>query len=84
MGQDACVEVACQFLDVVPNRVAVTWRKSSYSHSDEDACVEIADHVPDIVPIRDSKVPDGPAIAAGAPAWTAFVAALTADTIPPP
>ncbi|MEW2393923.1 DUF397 domain-containing protein [Streptomyces venezuelae] len=51
------------------------WRKSSYSSGDEsDNCVEVADGVPGVVPVRDSKVPQGPALVIGAGAWTAFVA----------
>lgn len=51
------------------------WRKSSYSSGDEsDNCVEVADGVPHVVPVRDSKVPQGPALIIGADAWTAFVA----------
>ncbi|MFD6433826.1 DUF397 domain-containing protein [Streptomyces venezuelae] len=50
------------------------WRKSSYSSGDEsDNCVEVADGVPGVVPVRDSKVPQGPALVIGAGAWTAFV-----------
>ncbi|MFI5868184.1 DUF397 domain-containing protein [Streptomyces sp. NPDC051546] len=53
-----------------------TWRKSSYSAGDGGNCLEVADGHPHIVPVRDSKVPDGPHIAFGAPAWAAFISAL--------
>ncbi|MBT2448352.1 DUF397 domain-containing protein [Streptomyces sp. ISL-43] len=56
-----------------------TWRKSTHSDGSDGSggsCVEVADGHPGIVPVRDSKVPDGPHLAFGAPAWSAFVAAL--------
>ncbi|GAA0434129.1 DUF397 domain-containing protein [Streptomyces luteireticuli] len=59
---------------------AAVWRKSSYSMG-QDSCVEITDQFPGAVPIRDSKTPDGPAIAASASAWTAFVAAVSTGTM---
>jgi hypothetical protein len=50
------------------------WRKSNYSGgSGGEDCVEVADGVPGVVPVRDSKVPDGPALVVGAPAWTEFI-----------
>ncbi|MFD9301656.1 DUF397 domain-containing protein [Streptomyces sp. NPDC060048] len=64
---------------------AATWHKSSYSDASDGSCLEMAtwrksthsaDCHPGIVPVRDSKVPDGPQLAFGAPAWSAFVAAL--------
>ncbi|MFF0446953.1 DUF397 domain-containing protein [Streptomyces sp. NPDC004609] len=48
------------------------WRKSSYSGSDQGSCVEVADGY-EGVPVRDSKVPQGPALVFPAPAWSAFV-----------
>ncbi|MFC7793584.1 DUF397 domain-containing protein [Streptomyces cinereoruber] len=50
----------------------VTWRKSSYSNDDGGQCLEVADRLPR-VPVRDSKVPDGPALVFGGDAWTSFV-----------
>ncbi|MET8688032.1 DUF397 domain-containing protein [Streptomyces sp. NPDC004732] len=65
----SCVEVAHDFVG------AARWRKSSYSSGDDsDNCVEVADGVPGVVPVRDSKVPQGPALVIGATAWSAFVA----------
>jgi Domain of unknown function (DUF397) len=63
-----CVEIAGGF----PG--AALWRKSSYSGASNGNCLEVADGVPGVVPVRDSKVPDGPAVVFGAPAWAAFVA----------
>ncbi|WP_327681823.1 DUF397 domain-containing protein [Kitasatospora sp. NBC_00458] len=51
------------------------WRKST--HSDNGGqCVEAALNLPGTVPVRDSKDPDGPALAFPAEAWRAFVTAL--------
>ncbi|MEV0037316.1 DUF397 domain-containing protein [Streptomyces sp. NPDC050804] len=62
----------------IPKASVLTgWRKSSYSGPDNGDCVEVADGVPGIVPVRDSKNPDGPALAVPAPAWSSFIGALT-------
>ncbi|KIX73636.1 DUF397 domain-containing protein [Streptomyces manipurensis] len=53
-----------------------TWRKSTYSGGDGGNCVEVADGRPGVVPVRDSKVPDGPHLVFGGPAWTAFLTSL--------
>ncbi|NEA99694.1 DUF397 domain-containing protein [Streptomyces sp. SID13726] len=68
-----CVEIAGNF----PG--AALWRKSSYSNGDGGNCVEIAANIPGLVPVRDSKVPDGPALLLTAGAWAPFVAALKSD-----
>lgn len=52
-----------------------TWRKSTYSDGTGGDCLEVADGY-GVVPVRDSKVPDGPHLAFGAPAWSTFVATL--------
>ncbi|MFF4399454.1 DUF397 domain-containing protein [Streptomyces sp. NPDC001480] len=65
-----CVEVASDF----PG--AALWRKSSYSNGDGGNCLEVAANVPGLVPVRDSKVPDGPAVLLSAAAWASFVASL--------
>ncbi|WP_327188682.1 DUF397 domain-containing protein [Streptomyces xinghaiensis] len=59
-----------------------TWRKSSYSNGDGGACVEVADNVPGTVPVRDSKVPDGPALVIPVTDWGAFVAAVRNGAFP--
>ncbi|MFE1885666.1 DUF397 domain-containing protein [Streptomyces diastatochromogenes] len=51
-------------------------RKSSYSNGDGGHCVEVADNIPGLVPVRDSKVPQGPALILSAAAWEPFVASL--------
>ncbi|MFE2968311.1 DUF397 domain-containing protein [Streptomyces sp. NPDC059340] len=56
-----------------PNAAATgfDWFKSSYSSGDQ-SCVEVAT-VPGLVPVRDSKNPQGPALALAPYAWSAFV-----------
>ncbi|WP_256638027.1 DUF397 domain-containing protein [Streptomyces murinus] len=65
-----CVEVAGDF----PG--AALWRKSSYSNESGGNCLEVRDNVPGLVPVRDSKLPDGPALLLTATAWAPFVASL--------
>ncbi|MHA5049543.1 DUF397 domain-containing protein [Streptomyces sp. SD15] len=61
--------------------VLTSWRKSSYSGGNSGECLEVDDAVrPAHVPVRDSKNPTGPALVFSAPAWTAFITALTATT----
>ncbi|MEU8350823.1 MULTISPECIES: DUF397 domain-containing protein [unclassified Streptomyces] len=50
------------------------WRKSSHSNEAGGECVEVAD-VDGIVAVRDSKFPDGPALALSPAAFAAFVRA---------
>uniref|UniRef100_A0AAU3GXD3 DUF397 domain-containing protein n=1 Tax=Streptomyces sp. NBC_01401 TaxID=2903854 RepID=A0AAU3GXD3_9ACTN len=57
----------------IPELGSTAWRKSSYSDGGANNCLEVADNFPGLVPVRDSKVPDGPALIVNAPAWTAFV-----------
>ncbi|MFJ9853356.1 DUF397 domain-containing protein [Streptomyces sp. NPDC101150] len=49
-----------------------TWFKSSYSGGEGNECVEVA-ALPDQIAIRDSKHPDGPALAFRAAAFAAFI-----------
>ncbi|MFG2192479.1 DUF397 domain-containing protein [Streptomyces sp. NPDC048639] len=60
-----------------PDLSAATWRKSSYSNESGGNCIEVADGY-DAVPVRDSKDPEGPALAFPADSWTAFVSAVKA------
>ncbi|SFE19436.1 protein of unknown function [Actinacidiphila alni] len=55
-----------------------TWRKSSYSGTNNDSCIEVADGHTSVVPVRDSKDPQGPALVFTADAWSAFVADVKA------
>lgn len=64
-------------MDIIPTN----WRKSSYSGSTNN-CVEVADTFVGVVPVRDSKDPEGPALAFSADAWRAFVGALRGDEFP--
>ncbi|MFD5465975.1 DUF397 domain-containing protein [Kitasatospora sp. NPDC127059] len=53
------------------------WFKSSYS-SNGGNCVEVAGNLVagDVVPVRDSKDPEGPALAFPTAAWASFVTAI--------
>jgi Domain of unknown function (DUF397) len=53
----------------------IVWRTSSYS-TDEGSCVQVAP-APDRVLVRDSKDPDGPALAVPTPAWRALLTTVT-------
>ncbi|MCX4685490.1 DUF397 domain-containing protein [Kitasatospora purpeofusca] len=53
------------------------WFKSSYSNNG-GACVEVAANIPNVVPVRDSKDPQGPALAFSPDGFAAFVAAVRA------
>ncbi|BCL29050.1 DUF397 domain-containing protein [Streptomyces aurantiacus] len=59
-----------------PNLSTAIWRKSSYSEGGDNDCVEVADGYPGVVPVRDSKVPDGPAVVFGVDSWASFVSGV--------
>ncbi|MBC3991327.1 DUF397 domain-containing protein [Streptomyces sp. AC563] len=61
-----------------PELSSVTWRKSSYSGDNGGNCVEVAPGFAGVVPVRDSKDPNGPALAFSSSAWVAFVAGVKA------
>ncbi|MEU3422434.1 DUF397 domain-containing protein [Streptomyces murinus] len=65
-----CVEIASDF----PG--AALWRKSTYSNESGGNCVEVAGNVPGVIPVRDSKVPNGPALLLTATAWAPFIGSL--------
>ncbi|MDQ0991457.1 DUF397 domain-containing protein [Streptomyces sp. V3I7] len=54
-----------------------TWTKSSYS-AGNGACVEVRSSETAELAVRDSKVPEGPALAFPADAWNTFVASVKA------
>ncbi|GGY00440.1 DUF397 domain-containing protein [Streptomyces hiroshimensis] len=58
-----------------------SWRKSSYSGHQGD-CIQIADDATGIVSVRDSKNPQGPALALPAGAWAAFVSHVKGTDLP--
>ncbi|MFJ2777950.1 DUF397 domain-containing protein [Kitasatospora sp. NPDC087315] len=64
-----------------PNTPITQWRKSSHSNGQGD-CIEVADGVPNTVPVRDSKDPDGPALAFSTDSWQSFVAGIRAGDFP--
>lgn len=49
-----------------------TWRKASYSSSNGGGCVEVAADRKALVAVRDSKDPEGPALAFMAGQWREF------------
>lgn len=57
----------------------LAWVKSSYSSQEGANCLEWAPTsaaVSGRVPVRDSKVPEGPALSLSASAWSAFVSSV--------
>ncbi|MFD0310085.1 DUF397 domain-containing protein [Streptomyces sp. NPDC127119] len=60
---------------MTPDLRTAAWGKSSYSDGGANNCVEVADGCPGFVPVRDSKVPDGPALVFGVEPWALFVGA---------
>ena len=58
-----------------PEPDSIVWHTSSYS-TGNGACVQVAP-APDRVLVRDSKDPDGPALAVPTPAWRAFLSTVT-------
>ncbi|MGX1566380.1 DUF397 domain-containing protein [Streptomyces sp. NPDC055506] len=62
-----------------PDLNGAAWRKSSYSNQEGGNCVEVADGFQEaVVPVRDSKVPQGPALCFASASWTAFIGELKA------
>ncbi len=54
------------------------WRKSTRSGANGGACVEVARNLPGIVAVRDSKDPEGRALATDPADWAAFTAYVRA------
>jgi hypothetical protein len=57
---------------VETDRSPLLWRKSSYSNNGGN-CVEVASNRPGIVAVRDSKDPNGPALAFAPAEWRTFL-----------
>jgi hypothetical protein len=51
------------------------WRKSTYS-ANGSTCVEVARNLPGIIAVRDSKDPEGPALAFAPAQWEAFTVGI--------
>jgi predicted secreted Zn-dependent protease len=68
-----------------PDLSRATWRKSSYSNGSGGSCVEIAvlpvADIEYVVAVRDSKDPQGPALAFTASQWRDFTAAIKAHEV---
>ncbi|MGW1956608.1 DUF397 domain-containing protein [Streptomyces sp. NPDC001920] len=58
------------------------WRKSTYSNGNEGSCLEVLDNQPYGLPVRDSKIPQGPALVFGPTAWSSFVNWVHTDPSP--
>jgi uncharacterized protein DUF397 len=67
----------------VADLTGAKWRKSSRSNQAGN-CVEVALNLVEVVGVRDSKDPDGPALAFDTPAWAAFAASLKAGELDRP
>ncbi|WP_327168134.1 DUF397 domain-containing protein [Streptomyces subrutilus] len=67
----------------IPNAAALSgWRKSSYSGNDADSCVEVLDGYPSGVPVRDSKIPQGPALIFPSASWSTLIEAVKVGEFP--
>ncbi|MFE4830255.1 DUF397 domain-containing protein [Streptomyces sp. NPDC056672] len=63
-------------MSTTPDLSRVEWVKSSYSGNGGGSCIEWAPvhaQAHGVVPVRDSKVPEGPALFMSAVAWSRFV-----------
>jgi hypothetical protein len=63
-------------MNETPDLSHVNWVKSSYSNGQGGNCVECAASPRGIVAVRDSKDPDGPALAFAPDQWRAFITQL--------
>jgi hypothetical protein len=61
----------------IPNAAVLNgWRKSSHSDPNGGSCLEVLDDHPSGVPVRDSKIPEGPALIFPITGWSSFVTAV--------
>ncbi|HEV7980187.1 DUF397 domain-containing protein [Amycolatopsis sp.] len=56
-------------------RTELTWRKSSYSNTNNGDCVEVA-FIPDATAVRDSKAPASGHLALAPQTWRALLTTL--------
>jgi hypothetical protein len=63
-----------------PDLSAARWRKSSHSTDTGGDCVEVAG-LPGAVAVRDSKNPDGPALALGRREFRTLLTWVKTDTL---
>ncbi|MFJ8859330.1 DUF397 domain-containing protein [Streptomyces sp. NPDC102451] len=68
-------------MGTAPDPRSMVWRKSTYSNGEGGSCVEVADGFPGLVPVRDSKAPEGPALAFRDAHWAQFVGALRSGSL---
>jgi hypothetical protein len=66
------------------DRSAARWEKSSYSNGEGGQCIEFARNfiASGVVPVRDSKDPEGPALAFSPASWATFVDAVKRGDLP--
>ncbi|WP_327689098.1 DUF397 domain-containing protein [Streptomyces tubercidicus] len=65
-------------MSTTPDLSRAEWVKSSYSEGNGGNCLEWAPAfaASGVVPVRDSKAPQGPALAFEPAAWSAFIAGV--------
>ncbi|MFE5545675.1 DUF397 domain-containing protein [Streptomyces sp. NPDC056534] len=59
------------------------WFKSSYSGGNATECLECA-YAATVTFVRDSKQPEGPALALRATVWQRFIASVSSGQLTPP
>lgn len=72
-------------MSTIMNLSRVEWIKSSFSNGGGGGCIEWAPSVTaslGLVPVRDSKDPDGPALAFEPVAWSSFISGVKAGDFP--
>lgn len=62
-----------------PDLTGARWRTSSYT-AEQEHCVEVAPVHP-VIAVRDSKDRQGPSLAFGESAWTAFLTTVKSGTL---
>jgi hypothetical protein len=82
MNRQTATAIDIETESVTPvDTAALSWRKSSHSGANGN-CVEVAEPGPARIAVRDSKDPQGPALAFSAEAWNSFVAAVNSGALP--
>jgi Domain of unknown function (DUF397) len=61
---------------ITPDLSRAEWRKSARSGGTGGNCVEVATNLPGVIAVRDSKDPDGPALAMTPAQWRSFTAGV--------
>ncbi|MBY8885762.1 DUF397 domain-containing protein [Streptomyces sp. PTM05] len=72
-------------MSTTPDLTQATWVKSTHSNGDGGDCIEWAPAhaaATGVIPVRDSKDPQGPALAFPTHAWNAFIGAVKSGAFP--